>query len=257
MNEISMNELDSNLAAKPVLDRRKLEPVRRNLTVKDVRALTPHMIRVILGGDDLAGFVSPSSDDHIKLFFPMQGSEGAKRDYTPRSFDLEARTLCVDFALHECGIGSAWARQAKLGDQLQIAGPRGSTVISAPGAWWLLVCDETALPSIGRRLEEFASETQVISLVAVTGPEEEQEFETTSHLTALWVHRRGTERSDPGPFFKALSEWKRPAGPGFIWIGAEEGVARALRTYFIDTIGHPPEWIKASAYWSQKPNADE
>ena len=33
------------------------------------------MRRVVLGGDDLAGFDSPGADDHIKLFFPNASGE--------------------------------------------------------------------------------------------------------------------------------------------------------------------------------------
>lgn len=215
------------------------------------------MLRVTLGGDELSGFNSPSADDHIKLFFPVPGGEAARRDYTPRHFDREALTLSVDFALHEGGAGSNWAQQAKPGDPLEIGGPRGSTVVSVPGAWWLLIGDETALPSVGRRLEEMAGGTRVTTLMAVTGSEEEQELKTSSDLTALWVHRPDTRAADPEPVLKAARELRLPPGPGFVWIAAETEVARVLRAYFIDSVGHPPEWMKAAAYWSRSPEGHE
>lgn len=251
-----MNETHLESPAAPVFHRRKLEPIRRHLTVERVESITPRMVRVTLAGEELAGFVSPSPDDHIKVFFPTPGGE-EKRDYTPRWFDVEARLLSIDFALHEGGAASDWARQAKVGDRLQIGGPRGSTVISAPGGWWLLIGDETAVPSVGRRVAEMASGTPVITLMAVTGRDEEQQFETKSDLTALWVHRPESQAADPQPFLKAVSELKLPGGPGFIWIGAETEVARALRAHFVESLGHPAEWIKASSYWSQKPDGHE
>jgi NADPH-dependent ferric siderophore reductase len=254
---MSVNELDSISVVKPVFIRQKLESIRRNLTVMEVRLLTPHMIRVMLGGDDLAGFRSPSPDDHIKVFFPAHDGEGEKRDYTPRYFNTEARTLAIDFALHEGGVASAWAQKARPGDRLQIGGPRGSTMIQAPGAWWLLIGDETALPSVGRRLEELTSGTRVMTLMTVAGTEDEQQFTTGADLQAQWIHRPGKEAANPAPILKAISEQKLPAGQGFIWIAAEAEVARALRSYFIDTLGHPPDWIKASAYWSLNPEGHE
>lgn len=245
-----MSKATSPIPEAPIFHRQKLESVRRNLTVKSVQSLTPRMLRVTLTGDELAGFNSPSPDDHIKVFFPAApGEEEAKRDYTPRHFDAKARTLAVDFALHGDGAGAAWARQAKPGDPLQIGGPRGSTVISAPGAWWLLIGDETALPSIGRRLEELDGGTRVFALMAVNGPEEEQRLKTRADLKAVWVHRPESQAADPNPLLKAASELKLPDGPGFIWIGAETEVSRALRAYFADSRGHSPDWIKASAYW--------
>jgi NADPH-dependent ferric siderophore reductase len=210
------------------------------------------MLRVTLGGDALAGFVSPSPDDHVKVFFvtPEGGKEG--RDYTPRSFDAEARTLAIDFALHDGGLGAMWAENAKPGDHLEIGGPRGSTVISSP--WWLLVGDETALPAVGRRLEEMSPNTRVISILAVTGPEEEQDFSTKSIYKPHWVHRPATQASDPTPILRVLSSVDLPSGPGMIWVAAEEQVSRAVREYALNVLRHPTEWIKASAYWSQKPN---
>lgn len=254
---MSMNEVESKSDAKPVFNRQKLESVRRNLTVKHVQSLTPQMVRVTLAGEELAGFFSPSPDDHIKVFFPGLDGEVEKRDYTPRYFDAESRTLFIDFALHEGGVASAWAQQAKPGDSLQIGGPRGSTVISAPGAWWLLIGDETALPSVSRRLEELPAGTRVMTVMAISGPEEEQPFVTASDLTAFWVLRPGTQAARPEPVLKAVSQLKLPEGPGFIWIAAEAEVARAARAYFIDTVGHSPDWIKASAYWYLNPEGHE
>jgi len=254
---MTMGEFDWKSDAKPSVERMRMQPVRRNLTVNRVQSLTPRMLRVTLGGDELAGFMSPSPDDHIKVFFPAPDGGVVDRDYTPRRFDAEARILSIDFWLHEGGVASAWARQAKPGDRLQVGGPRGSSVISAPDAWWLLIGDETALPSAGRRLEEMAAGTQVTTLMAVPGREEEQPFETKADLTALWVHRPDTQAAEPTPLLKALSEFKLPHGPGFIWVAAEDKVARAVRAYFVDTAGHPSEWIKASAYWSQKPDGHE
>jgi NADPH-dependent ferric siderophore reductase len=250
---VALNESMLQSPANPIVERRRLESVRRSLTVEAVRRLSPRMIRVTLVGDELAGFTSPSPDDHIKVFFPMPGGDGEKRDYTPRHFDAKAHSLTIDFALHEGGVGAMWAEQATPGDSLQIGGPRGSTTISAPGAWWLLVGDETAIPSVGRRLEETAAGTRVIGVLAVTGPEEEQQFETKSNLTTHWIHRPDTLAADAGVFLKVLSGLELPAGPGYIWIGAEAEVSRAVRTYFVETLGHPTEWIKASAYWSQHP----
>jgi NADPH-dependent ferric siderophore reductase len=214
------------------------------------------MLRVTLRGDELAGFRSPSPDDHMKVFFPTSNGELQGRDYTPRHFDADAGLLTVDFALHRGGLGAAWAQQAKPGDSVQIGGPRGSKVISAPNVSWILIGDETAIPAIGRRLEEMAPETHVIAIVAVTGPEDELAFETKVNLTTHWIHRSDAEASDPEPFLKLLSQLRLPLFPGFVWIGAETEVSNAVRSYFIETLGHGPEWIKAAAYWSKSSEYD-
>jgi NADPH-dependent ferric siderophore reductase len=239
-------------SATPLFEKLKLETVRRNVTVKSKGLLTPHMLRVTLEGDELDGFNSPAPDDHVIIFLDQSGEEAVRREFTPRHFDAEKRTLAIDFALHDGGAASAWAQRAQPGDQLRVGGPRGSTVITAPGAWWLLVGDETALPAIGRRLSEIENGTQVIALMTVTGSEEVQSFDTQANLTSHWIHRPLTQAADPAPVIKALSELTPPEGPGIIWIAAESEVARAVRAYCIDTLGHPAEWVIAKSYWSQK-----
>ena len=236
----------------PVLERRRLESVRRNLTVTETQLLTPHMLRVTLAGEELAGFVSPSPDDHIKVFFPAQEAAGG-REYTPRHYDRAQNKLVIDFVLHAGGLGSDWAEHAKPGDRLQIGGPRGSTVISAPGAWWLLIGDETAIPAIGRRLEELPERTRVFTLIAVTSAEEEQKFATSCDLKSVWVHRPESEAGNPERVIQPLNGLELPPGPGFIWIATESEVSRAVRSHVIDVLGHPSEWTKASAYWSLNP----
>src|SRR5687768_3286463 len=104
----------------------------RGLEVRTVQRLTPHLIRITLGGDELAGFHSPGFDDHSKLFFPdpvtgrlllptvgpegpawPEGAKPTMRDYTPRRHDAATGTLEFDFALHEAGPATAWAERAK------------------------------------------------------------------------------------------------------------------------------------------------
>jgi NADPH-dependent ferric siderophore reductase len=254
---MSQNQTGSHAHAIPIIEKKRLEPVGRDLVVKEVERIGSRTLRVTLAGEELAGFNSPSPDDHIKVSFPTPEGGVEKRDYTPRRFDAKTLSLSIDFALHKGGVGAEWAEKAKPGDHLRIGGPRGSTTISAPGAWWLLIGDETALPSIGRRLEELAEGTRAISVVAVVDAEEEQKFRTKANHTAHWIHRPDTQAADAEPFLNLLSKLELPSGPGFIWVAGEGAVARAVRTYFVDTLKHPPEWIKAAAYWSQNPEEQE
>jgi len=79
------------------------EPKKRRLVVREAKRLTPTMQRIVLEGPDLDDFVSKAPDDHIKVFVPTESGEVERRDYTPRRFDPSARTLAIDFALHDGG----------------------------------------------------------------------------------------------------------------------------------------------------------
>lgn len=56
--------------------RRVRHPVKfRPLQVQRTSLLTPKMLRVVLGGGELRGFVSEGHDDHAKIFFPDESQE--------------------------------------------------------------------------------------------------------------------------------------------------------------------------------------
>jgi NADPH-dependent ferric siderophore reductase len=254
---------------RPEIRRVRHETRRRHLTVRQVQHLTPKMIRVTLGGDDLAGFVSMGFDDHVKVFFPPPGSselvlptmgpdgpvfsEGAPkpamRDYTPRRYDAAAGVLHLDFVIHDAGPATTWAAQSAPGHPLGIGGPRGSFIIPTQFDWHLLIGDETALPAIGRRLEELPRNTRAVVVVEVDGPAEEQKLASAAPFEVIWVHRNAGPAGDPTLLLQRLRSVKFPAGDYFAWIAAETQVARALRQYLLAERSANKQWVKAAGYW--------
>lgn len=126
----------------------------REVTVARVEQLGDGFAAVTFTGEALADFVSLSFDDHVKFMFTDADGAQVRRDYTPRRFDREARTLVIEFALHGDGKASTWARAAAPGQRVIVGGPRGSMILPPGLDWQLLVGDATALPAIARRLEE-------------------------------------------------------------------------------------------------------
>ena len=251
MTRIFDTDPDSTPAAEdapPQIRRIRHELRRRSLTVADTVQLSPHMIRLTLTGADLADFVSLGADDHLKVILPQAGPEEARRDYTPRRFDPALHELVLDFVDHPGGPAADFARELRVGDSVTVAGPRGSAVVEGDIAHWLLIGDETALPAIGRRIEDLPAGTAVTSLVAVPGTADEQALSTAADWRGIWVHRPLSAAADPGPLLAALAGIDLPARC-YVWLAAEAGVARALRDALL-TRGHPKTWMKASGYWT-------
>jgi NADPH-dependent ferric siderophore reductase len=225
---------------------------RRSLTVSSIERLTPHMLRFGFTSPDLHDFVSASYDDHVKLFFPGDGEgleKTSMRDFTPRRFDRNQGTLFIDFALHDSGPAMRWAASAEVGSTLEIGGPRGSAVVPDDFDWYLLIGDETALPAIGRRVEELRAGVPVTSFV-LTKVGETQHFQTEAAWTPHWVARDNA--SDESSLLRtALADYAFPKGEGFVWIAAEASVARDLRTHIVDGLGQPRQWTKAAGYWKR------
>lgn len=234
-----------------MIERRRQEPKRRLLTVETATRLTPHMVRIAFRSPDLAGFASYAPDDHIKLFLPDPQNPGRQvmRDYTPRAFDEVRNILTIDFVAHQAGPAAAWALAAKPGDTLTIGGPRGSAIVADDFDYYLLIGDETALPSIGRRVEELRRNARVATIVVVDGPEDEQQFNAKADWLPIWVHRRGETADDSALLRRALDQWRAPPGDGYVWIAAEARVAQTLRGVMLAERGHNKSWLKASGYW--------
>ncbi len=241
----------------------------RLLQVREVSRITPKMVRIIVGGDALHGFVSAAHDDHVKLFFPHPGEEKpvlptpgpngpvypegvlrpAARDYTPRRYDPAANTLAIDFVMHGDGPATTWAAQARPGQYLGVGGPRGSFIVPDDFDWYLLAGDETALPAIGRRLEELPAGTHVLVVAEVADAAEQQTFATRANAEVRWLHRDGATPGTTPLLQQALADLRVPRGEGYAWIAAEAATAKALRRHLIEERGLRKDRVKAAAYW--------
>jgi NADPH-dependent ferric siderophore reductase len=240
----------------PLVTRTRHELTRRTLNVVRVEQLPPGMVRIVLGGDELRGFTSLGFDDHIKLFFPQGNEEPGvappMRDYTPRYFTADPGELWVDFFLHGGGPATSWAAQASIGQRLLIAGPRGSSVIAPDAiALHLLIGDETALPAIGRRLEELPSSSRALVVVEVELGTKRPVLQSQAAVQCVWA-QRDLRDSVPSPaLIDSLRGLEFATNRCFAWVACESRTARAIRTYLRDERGFDKRWIKAAGYWQQ------
>lgn len=264
-----MQDASSELAVVRVRHPLKL----RLLRVSRVQPVTPHLLRIVLGGEDLADFVSASFDDHVKVLFPAPGQdrptmptlgpagfvyadEAARpvmRDFTPRRFDPAARELELEFALHEAGPASDWARQAQVGHYLGIGGPRGSRVVAAGFAWHLLIGDDTALPAIARRLQELPATARAIAVLEVEDPGARIDFATAAALQTHWCYRTGADPSADPPLLRAVRELQGPldGDAGYAWAAGESGAIRAVRQHLLSERGIDKSRLHAAGYWKR------
>jgi NADPH-dependent ferric siderophore reductase len=238
----------------------------RLLEVIAITDITPKMRRFRLQGD-MTGFVSAGHADHIKAFFFPDGIEprlapigergvefadGEKpemRDYTPRAWDLAGGTIDIDFVLHGDGPAAGWAAQATIGSKLVIGGPRGSIVVPATYDWYLLAGDETALPALGRRIEELPAGSKIVAIIEVADVEQEQRFETTAELSLTYLHRNGRAAGTTSLILDAIRSLTFPAGDAYAYVAGESSMSKAVRAHLTDERGFNPEYVKAAGYW--------
>lgn len=242
----------------------------RLLKVLRTQQMSPQLLRVTLGGNDLAEFVSASFDDHIKVFFPAPGDEKPvlpqvgpdgvvfpegqprpqARDYTPRRYDAAALELDIEFVLHGDGPASTWAAQAQPGQYLGVGGPRGSFVIPTGFDWHLLIGDDTALPAIGRRVEDITQQNPDAHVVVVAEVGDESAriaLASSANVEVHWVYRGG--EPEGSQLLPALRTLTLPQGEGYVWAAGEAAAMRDVRQYLVGERGIDKKRIRASAYW--------
>ncbi|WP_339532045.1 siderophore-interacting protein [Pseudomonas mucidolens] len=244
----------------PAIHRVTHEIKRRRLDVLRVVDITPRMRRITLGGEQLAGFISLGSDDHIKLLFPQNAAEQAAlesptfsikgdgpqppmRDYTPRRFDLDSGELDIDFVLHGDGPAATWAEQAKPGQHLYIAGPRGSMIVPDIFDSYLLIGDETALPAIARRLEELPAGRKVLAVIEVADAAEKQTLPSAADVEVMWMVRGEAD------LLTTVQHLRVPSGSLYAWVATETKVSRQVRRLLLDVHKLNDEFVKAVGYW--------
>jgi NADPH-dependent ferric siderophore reductase len=243
----------------------------RLLRVVSVRDLAPRFRRIVLAADDLSDFASLAADDHIKVFFPPSagekpalptfGEQGpvfpesatrpTTRDYTPRRIDRARGELTLEFVIHGHGPASTWAANAQAGHWLGIAGPRGSRIVRPVFDWYLLAGDETALPAIGRFIEELPQGKPVHAYIEVDGPEHHIDLPARPGLAVQWLHRAGAEPGSGGLILDALRAATLPPQRGYAWLAAESSQMRAARAWLLDAGGFTAGNLHGAGYWKR------
>jgi NADPH-dependent ferric siderophore reductase len=245
-------------------------PQLRTVRVCRVERITPHMVRVVFTGDDLAGFQPQVPGHHLKLFLPAPGQDqlflptfgpnGAEypegqerptvRTYTPRRFDAERLELEIDFVLHGTGPASTWAEHAKPGDPAAVAGPGGGYRASLEADWYLIAGDESALPAIGTILDALPATARAQVYLEIGDAHDEQPLVSAAKLEVTWLHRRG-ERA-PGELLEsAIRAAQLQPGDGQVFVACEAGVVRRIRKHLIEERGLDRASVHTRGYWKR------
>ncbi|MEU1657820.1 siderophore-interacting protein [Streptomyces griseofuscus] len=235
--------------------------------------LSPHMQRVVLGGDELAGFAADTYTDHyVKLLFGPPGVNYPEpfdleriraefpreqwpvtRTYTVRDWDAEHRELTLDFVIHgDEGLAGPWALRARPGESLRFTGPGGAYAPDPDADWHLLVGDESALPAIARALETLPADARAHAFVEVAGPEEEQKIDSVAEI--VWLHRG--DRPVGAALLEAVRALEFPEGRLHAFVHGEAGFVKELRRMLRVDLRIPREDLSISGYWRLGHNED-
>lgn len=218
----------------------------RPAKVISITDLTPAYRRMVVTGEEFHDFQTKSAADHIKVQIEVDG-EKVRRDYTPRSF--ENGELTLEFALHADGPITNWARNAEVGTEFTVLGPRGSMVPKPVFDAYIFIGDETLLPGVGRAMEILPADARFISIVEVENDADKIELPMKDNHEVVWAERNG--RVPGESLVEALAGIEWPEGEVFVYAGGEATAMRDVRRHVLNERGLERENLRMSGHWKR------
>ncbi|HYG93008.1 MAG TPA: siderophore-interacting protein [Nocardioides sp.] len=204
--------------------------------------LSPHLVRLTLGGPGLVGFASTGiPDEWLGLVVPGQFQS---RYYTVRSW-AEGQ-LVVDVVVHDVGLVTEWASGDCVGDTVTISEPKGSFAMPSDAAWLLLVGDLTAMPAMARIAGTHAGRVPTrIWAETPDGPHALGGY-LPDGPDVTWLEPPADGQSRLAEVVEAL-EW--PVGDGYFWMAGESAQMRAIRKLLMRERRLPSNRYDVMGYW--------
>lgn len=206
--------------------RKAVDPHVVMAEVVNTKRVTPSMMRVTLGGAELAQFTPVGYDQWFRLFLPRVGQDMLRlptrtsglwyaeylttpkarrpwvRNYTVRAARPDLNEIDVDFVLHAgadeapgdtaehgSGPGAGFAQAADRGMQVGILDQGAAYNPRHPHDWTLLVTDESGLPAVAGICESLPDDASGLAVIEVPTAADKQQFRAPSGVELRWVVR--------------------------------------------------------------------
>jgi NADPH-dependent ferric siderophore reductase len=241
------------------------------LTVLERERISPHFVRVTLGGDDFEHLEQQGYDQWGRLFFAAPGQDDVAlptterwmlqnallparrrpriRSYSIRRFRPSLSAFDIEFAVHEeaAGPGSTWALSARPGDRAAFLDEGCGYVPGSNATWQLLAADESALPAALAILEADASR-----LPAEVFLEVPTDDDIRPSLTGVHWLPRNDPAVPPGTLaLQAVKDTPLRDGPFYAWVAGESALATGIRRHLVTSCGVPKSDVSFRGYWRQ------
>lgn len=252
-----------------------------HLTVLRAEQLSPHWMRITLGGGDIDRFTPMGYDQWFRIFLPLGGDEGLERipakahkifgylkylripdgmrpvlrNYTVRAFraataDAGAE-LDVDFVLHgsgpTAGPASRWAAAAEPGESVVIIdeGLRFNPERGVDRV--LLVGDETAAPAIAGICAALPATATGVAVIEVPSADDVLEFAAPPGIDVRWI-ARDPDAKPGAAALEALTALPAAAPGTHAYIAGEQELPTSARRHLVGQ-GMDKNAISFLGYW--------
>lgn len=241
------------------------------LTVKERVQLTPHLVRIVAGGDGMALIEAREhTDAYSKMLFQQPGTNltppydldalraelpaeqlPTTRTYTIRRIDLDAGEVWIEFVVHgDEGLAGPWADTAKPGDPVVLRGIGGGYSPNPDADWHLLGGDESAIPAIASALEAMPAGARGRAFIEVSGHADVLDLDAPAGVEITWLFRGEAAAGTSTVLVDAVRAAEWLPGQVQVFVHGERSAMKALRPYFTDERGVDRTQLSLSPYWA-------
>lgn len=255
-----------------------------HLTVLRTERLSPHWMRVTLGGGEISQFRHMGYDQWFRIFLPLGGDEGldrlpakankmfgylrylripdgvrpVMRNYSVRAYrpatESAGAEIDVDFVLHgsaadgTAGPASRWAETCEPGESVVII-DEGLAFNPARGVdRVVLVADETGLPAIASICATLPADSSGVAIIEVPSADDALEFPHPAGITVRWIVREHGIK--PGSLaLQALTEAALPDALFHAYIVGEQALPTEARRHLVGERGASKDLVSFCGYW--------
>lgn len=251
----------------------KTKIVKEKFFLKRKEYVTPHLIRLHIGSDEVEIFENTTLGGTCKLSFPPLGirdihfaefNEDNKKWYTPsdkfkpvtrtytlRGINTKENELIVDVADHgDNGPGSHWARQAQFGDRIGVSMKAKKKELVPKTDFICLAADLTGLPVISVIIESLPTSTKGVVCIEVPTKDDVHKIETKANLEFKWIIN--PERGKGTALAKLVTSQKFPKrkdGKRFVYAAGESQSIKKIKTFFKDDLEWKKEEFYCTSHW--------
>lgn len=265
--------------------RRAVDPEVVMAQVVETRRVSPHMMRVTLGGDGVRRLTLQGYDQWFRLFMTRPGQDNLKlptassgwwyaqylatprsrrphvRNYTVRAAREDGSQIDVDFVMHEeadgsSGPGAGFAAGCRAGESVGILDQGVGYNPQHDHDWVLLVADESGLPAVAGICESLPADARGLAIVEVPTAADRQDFRVPPGLDLRWVVRdelpapsSGDDAVPGAAALEAVRGVTLPDGDGYAFAVGESALATGTRRHLVNDRGMPRTHVDFVGYW--------
>ena len=229
----------------------------RKATVLSTKQITPHLQRIVLGSEEFTDLTSDHIGSYVKVLIPKNGvadfnlKTACMRSYTIQNVNKSNGAITLDFVINmHQGPATNWAKAAKVGDELAIAGPGPKKLENYQHSHYVLLGDLTSVNAIKGYIKQLPINAKIDAFIHAPTNADIISLDSTRQVNWLITTTPEIEMAN------ALSTLQQHEQPPIIFMALEAGLVRELKTLLTSKLAVPRTNIVSSGYWKKGLNSE-